>query len=66
MAKSAFPLKTGSGPLPKLIGLLVLAAVVTLVVKDPVDAATWARALFQLLGTVIDSIGTFLRTSINH
>lgn len=66
MAKNAFPLKTGSGPVPKLIGLLMLAALVTLIIKDPIDAATWARGLAGLIGEAIDSMATFLRASINH
>lgn len=68
MTKTQFPMmpKAGGAIMPKLLGLLVLGAVLMLVIKDPVEAATWARGLFGFLGSVMDAIATFLRASVNH
>lgn len=60
MAKNALPMKTG-GALGKVIGLLVVCAVLALVIKHPSDAATWVTGAFRWLGTVIDGISAFLR-----
>lgn len=65
MAKNAFPLKTGGGTVPKLIGWLVVGGLLVLIVKDPIDAASWAHGLAGLIGTAIDSMATFLRASVN-
>jgi hypothetical protein len=60
MAKNAIPMKAG-GAMGKVIGLLVMLALLALVVKHPSDAATWVTGAFQTLGNVIDGISTFLR-----
>lgn len=60
MAKNAFPMKTG-GAVGKVVGLLVVCAVLALVIKHPSDAATWVTGAFRWLGTVIDGISAFLR-----
>ncbi len=60
MARNAIPMKTG-GAVGKVIGLLVLCAVLALVIKHPSDAATWVTSAFRWLGTVIDGISAFLR-----
>jgi len=60
MAKNAFPVKTG-GAAGKVVGLLVLCAVLALVIKHPTDAATWVTSAFRWLGTVVDGISAFLR-----
>ncbi|TVT50719.1 hypothetical protein FNH05_15240 [Amycolatopsis rhizosphaerae] len=58
MAKNPYPvMNTGGGLLPKVIGTLVLIAVLTLVIKYPADAAHWVRGL----GHVIDGLVAFLR-----
>jgi hypothetical protein len=57
MPKSPYPVMKSGGLLPKLIGTLLLIAVIVLVVKYPADAARWVRGL----GTVIDALVTFLR-----
>lgn len=58
MAKNAFPgMKTGGGVMSKVVGTLVLIAVLVTVVKYPADAASWVRGL----GTVIDGLVTFIR-----
>lgn len=60
MAKNALPMKTG-GALGKVIGLLVVCAVLALVIKHPSDTATWVTGAFRWLGTVVDGISAFLR-----
>jgi hypothetical protein len=47
----------GSGRRAKLIGFLVIAALLVFMAKDPVQAA-------QLAGGLIEGIGTFLQTAI--
>lgn len=65
MAKNGIPLKTGgSGLLSKVIGWLVVIAVLTLVVKYPADTAGWVRELAGLASDAVDGISTFLRTLI--
>jgi hypothetical protein len=53
-------MKTG-GALGKVIGLVVLCAVLAIVIKHPSDAAIWVTSAFRWLGTVIDGISAFLR-----
>jgi hypothetical protein len=60
MAKSAFPMKTGSGLLSKVIGTVVVLAVLTLVVKHPTNAASFVTGLFHLVSQAIDGISAFL------
>ena len=63
MARNVIPgLQTGRGIMPKVIGTAVLLAIVVIVVKHPTDAASFAKALFSGLGTVIDGLVSFLRT----
>jgi hypothetical protein len=62
MAKNAFPgTKSSGGLLKKVVGTVVVLALLTLVVKHPSDAATWTKALFGLAGEVIDGIVTFFQ-----
>lgn len=60
MAKSAFPMKTGSGLLAKVVGALVAVTVVALVVKHPADAASAVTGLFHLVSHVVDGVSSFL------
>ncbi len=60
MAKSPFPMKTGSGLLPKVVGTLIAAAVLTLVIKHPANAAAFVTGLFHLAAQAVDGISTFL------
>ncbi|MGO1055740.1 hypothetical protein [Crossiella sp. CA198] len=63
MARNMLPgMKTGGGLLPKLLGLLVLVAVLVLVVKHPNDSANWVSSVASGIGDVIDGIATFLRS----
>jgi hypothetical protein len=58
MAKNLYPgMKTGGGLVPKVVGGLVLIALITLVIKYPADAARWVHGL----GAVIDGLVTFFR-----
>jgi hypothetical protein len=58
------PMKTGGGALRKVIGVLVLLAVLALVVQHPADAAGWAISAVHLVGRVISGIGAFLRDTL--
>jgi hypothetical protein len=51
----------GSKVMPKLIGILVLLAVLTLIVKHPTEAAGWVDTLFQLGATVVDGLANFFQ-----
>lgn len=58
MAKSPYPMmKSGGGLLSKVVGTLVLIAVLVVIIKYPADAARWVRGL----GTVIDGLVSFIR-----
>lgn len=48
--------------MPKVIGTVVVLAIVVIVVKHPTDAASFAKTLFGGLGSVIDGLVSFLRT----
>lgn len=62
MAKNTIPVPTGSsGVLPKLIGTLVVIALLVIVVQHPGEAASWTKALFSGLGAVVDGIVSFIR-----
>lgn len=62
MSKQAFPgIKTGSGPLPKIISTVVVLAFLVIVVKHPGDAATWVKDAFSFLGEAIDGVVAFFR-----
>jgi hypothetical protein len=52
---------TGSKVLPKVVGILLTLALLTMVVRHPTDAAEWARALGTWVGDAADGIAIFLR-----
>lgn len=62
MAKSQFPMMKsgGSGVLPKVVGTLVLLAVLAMVVKHPVESAHGFSAALAGLGSVAEAFSTFL------
>ncbi len=65
MARNAIPgLKTGGGILSKLIGTVVVLAILVMVVKHPNDAANFAKTLFGGLEAVIDGVVGFFRALI--
>lgn len=61
MARNMTPMKTGGGVLGKLVGVLIVLAMVALVVGHPADAATWVVGVVHLLGRVVGGFSTFLR-----
>jgi hypothetical protein len=61
VAKNMLPMKAGGGVLGKLVGAVVVLAVLALVVGHPADAATWVTGVIHLLGRVIGGTSTFLR-----
>jgi hypothetical protein len=58
---SMFPMPTSSGIVPKVIGTMLLIAIVSIVIKHPSEAANFATGLFGLLGAAIDGVISFLR-----
>ncbi|EHR53353.1 hypothetical protein SacmaDRAFT_5188 [Saccharomonospora marina XMU15] len=58
MAKQTFPgLQTSTNPLKKVIGTVVVLALLVVVAKYPADAASWVKTLLSWL----DGVVTFLR-----
>lgn len=56
------PMKTGGGLLGKVIGAVVLLAVLSLVIKHPADAAGWITGVWHVGSRVVDGLSTFLQT----
>lgn len=65
MAKNMLPMKTGSGIMSKLIGLLVGLAILMLVIKYPSDAASWVTGAAHLLTQIVGGLVAFFR-QISH
>ncbi|SDP88061.1 hypothetical protein SAMN04487905_111161 [Actinopolyspora xinjiangensis] len=62
MAKQSpmpMPMPGGGGKLGKIIGVLAALAVLTLVVKQPVQAAQIVNSGFSALGAVVDGFAAF-------
>jgi len=65
MARNAIPgLKTGGGILSKMIGTVVVLAILVIVVKHPGDAANFVKTVFGGLGAVVDGVVGFFRALI--
>jgi hypothetical protein len=65
MSKNTIPgLKTGGGILSKVIGTVVVLAILVMVVKYPSDAASLVKTIFAGLGTLIDGLVGFFRALI--
>lgn len=57
MAKNVIPgMQTGGGVMSKLVGTVVMVAILVLVIKHPGDAANFVKAVFGGLVTFIDSL----------
>ncbi|MCA1228643.1 hypothetical protein [Saccharopolyspora sp. 6M] len=67
MAKQTFPgmPTSGGGMLPKLIGALVMLAVLAFVVQQPVEAAQLVRNVLGLFGGAVDGLATFFSQAAN-
>lgn len=61
MSKTSFPFKTGSGLVGKLIVTLIVIGAIALVVKQPSEAAGWAKSAANLAGDAINGVGDFLQ-----
>lgn len=62
MAKNSFPaMKTSSGVLSKLVGVLVVVAVLTFMVKNPTAAAHLVTEALTFLGNAVASLVTILQ-----
>lgn len=65
MAKQSTPVpavaNSGGGVLSKLVGFVVLGALVTLIVKYPQDSAQWTENGFSGLMSLVDGLVTFIR-----
>jgi uncharacterized membrane protein YdcZ (DUF606 family) len=56
------PMSTrSSGILPKLVGGLVIVALLVIVVKHPGEAAEWAKQILNWLGGVLDGLVSFFQ-----
>lgn len=63
MARNVIPgMRTGGGVMPKVIGGVVVLAILVIVVKHPTDAASFTKTLFSGLGAVIDGLVSFFRS----
>jgi hypothetical protein len=58
--KSVIPAAGGS-VLPKVIGTLVIIALLVVVVKYPADSAEWVKGIGGIVATVVDGIASFFR-----
>jgi hypothetical protein len=65
MAKSTFPMKTGSGIIARLVWLLVGLAVLMLVIKYPGDLAGWVKAVEHVLTSIVSGMVAFFRQLAN-
>lgn len=65
MAKQSMPMpavaNSGGGIPSKLVGFVVVGALVTLIVKYPQDSAQWAENGFAGLISLVDGLVTFIR-----
>lgn len=56
------PMMTGGGSVvPKVVGGLVLLALLALVIKHPGEAATWAKSFIGMVSSAVDGIATFFQ-----
>jgi hypothetical protein len=53
--------KAGGGLLMKVVGTVAVVALLTVVVRHPADAATWAKNLGGLVATIVDGVAAFFR-----
>lgn len=60
MARS--PFATGRSPLGKLVGFLVVVALLVLVVKHPSETAGWVGDAFSWAGRAVDGLVEFVRS----
>lgn len=61
MSRNMMPMKTGSGIMSKLIGILIGLAVLMLVIKYPGDAASWVTGAAHLLTNIVSGLVAFFR-----
>ncbi|MEV6876947.1 hypothetical protein [Amycolatopsis sp. NPDC051128] len=61
MSKNPFNLKTGGGILKKVVGAVIVLAVLALVIKHPHDAAGMVNTAKDQGDGVIDSVVEFFR-----
>ncbi|MER7011509.1 hypothetical protein ABT324_08790 [Saccharopolyspora sp. NPDC000359] len=55
-----FPMKGSGGAAKKVLGLLFVAALVVLVVKQPTESAQWVKDGWSVAMSAVDSVSTFL------
>jgi hypothetical protein len=61
MAKNMMPMKSGSSLLSKLVGLIIVSAVLMLIIKYPSDAAGWVTGGAHLFANVVSGLVAFFR-----
>ena len=61
MAKNMMPMKSGSSLVSKLVGLIIVSAVLMLIIKYPSDAAGWVTGGAHLFTNVVSGLVAFFR-----
>ncbi|WP_103347968.1 hypothetical protein [Amycolatopsis sp. CA-128772] len=61
MSKNPFGIKTGGGIVKKIVGVVIVLAVLALVIKHPHDAAGMVNTAKDNGGGIIDSVAQFFR-----
>ncbi|MEV0698623.1 hypothetical protein AB0I53_12000 [Saccharopolyspora sp. NPDC050389] len=63
MAKTQFPMmpKAGGGVLAKLVGVVLVLAVLTMVVKQPAEAAVLVKGIAAGFGAAAEGAAAFLQ-----
>lgn len=61
MAKNPFGIKTGGGIVKKIVGVVIVLAVLALVIKHPHDAAGMVNTAKDNGGGINDSVVEFFR-----
>jgi len=60
--KDGFPMVASSGGgLKRVVGALVVVALLAVVIRNPGEAASWAKALFGVVTGAVDGIANFIR-----
>jgi hypothetical protein len=61
MSKNPFGIKTGGGIVKKIVGVVIVLAVLALVINHPHDAAGMVNTATDKGGGIIDSVAQFFR-----
>ncbi|WP_435582092.1 hypothetical protein [Amycolatopsis thermoflava] len=60
--KDGFPIIASSGGgLKRVVSALVVVAVLAVVIRNPDEAASWAKSLFGIATGAVDGLASFIR-----